>query len=82
MELQKLSDRLKKQDIMIKFTPKVLDFLVEKGTSYKNGARFLKRIIQKEVEDKISSLIIEKKSKNKMTIKIGKRGGELSFSAL
>jgi ATP-dependent Clp protease ATP-binding subunit ClpC len=80
MELQKLSDRLKKQDIMIKFTPKVLDFLVEKGTSYKNGARFLKRIIQKEVEDKISSLIIEKKSKNKMTIKIGKRGGELLFS--
>ena len=57
LELEKLSNRLKEKNVYIKYTPKVLDFLVEKGTSIRNGARFLKRAIQKNIEDKISLII-------------------------
>ena len=81
LELNKLSHRLEKAGVFLKYTPKVLDFLVEKGTSYKNGARLLKRAIQKNIEDKISMLIIEKKGKKDITIKISKKGKELSFAA-
>ena len=77
LEIEKLSKRLKKQNIFIKYTPKVLEFLVEKGTSHKNGARFLKRVIQKNIEDKISLLILGQKTKTDKTIKITKKGREL-----
>mgnify|MGYP003644308077 FL=1 len=82
LELKKLSERLKKQDVNIQFTPKVLDFLVEKGTSPKNGARFLKRVIQKNIEDKISIAILNKTKGHDQTLKITKKGGELVVDEL
>lgn len=77
LELDKLSKRLEKQDIHIQYTPKVIDFLVEKGTSAKNGARFLKRVIQKNIEDKMSSAILSKKRGIGQRLKITKKNGQL-----
>jgi ATP-dependent Clp protease ATP-binding subunit ClpC len=77
LELDKLSNRLKEKNVYIKYTPKVLDFLVDKGTSIRNGARFLKRAIQKNIEDKISLIILGRKNSDKQTLKIIKKGGEL-----
>ena len=82
LELKKLSERLKKQDVNIEDTPKVLDFLVEKGTSPKNGARFLKRVIQKNIEDKISTAILNKRKGSNQTLKITKKGGQLVVDEL
>ena len=82
LELKKLSERLKKQDVNIEYTPKVLDFLVEKGTSPKNGARFLKRVIQKNIEDKISTAILNKRKGSNQTLKITKKGGQLVVDEL
>ena len=77
LELKNLENRLKIQNIFIKYTPKVLEFLVEKGTSAKNGARFLKRTIQKKIEDEISLMIISQKAKSGETIKISKKMDKL-----
>jgi ATP-dependent Clp protease ATP-binding subunit ClpA len=55
----------------------VLEFLVDKGTNTKNGARFLKRTIQKNIEDEISLMIIGQKVKSGQTIKIIKKGDKL-----
>ena len=77
LELKNLADRLKSQNISIKCTPKVLEFLVEKGTNSKNGARFLKRTIQKKIEDEISLMIIGQKVKSGETIKISKKMDKL-----
>ena len=77
LELKNLADRLKKQDISMKCTPKVLEFLVNKGTNAKNGARFLKRTIQKNIEDEISLMIISQKVKSGQTIKIIKKADKL-----
>ena len=79
---KKISDRLKDRNITIKYTPKVLEFLVNKGTSQKNGARFLKRVIQKNIEDKISLMIVGQETKNTKTIKITKKGDGLSLIAV
>jgi len=82
LELNSLINRLKLQNITVKYTPKVLDFLVEKGTSAKNGARFLKRIIQKNIEDEISTMIISQKIGNGETIKITKKREKLLLTPL
>ena len=82
LELEKLSNRLKEKNVYIKYTPKVLDFLVEKGTSIRNGARFLKRAIQKNIEDKISLIILSRKNDNEQILKIVKKGGELVISEI
>ena len=82
LELEKLSNRLKEKNVYIKYTPKVLDFLVEKGTSIRNGARFLKRAIQKNIEDKISLIILSRKNDNEQILKIVKKGGELVVDEL
>jgi len=42
----------------LKLDKKALDYLVEKGTSDEYGARPLRRIIQKELENVLSSKII------------------------
>ncbi len=52
---QKLLDDHK---ITLKLNKKALDYLVEKGTSDEYGARPLRRIIQKELENVLSSKII------------------------
>ena len=75
--LKNLADRLKAQNIFIKCTQKVLEFLVNKGTNAKNGARFLKRTIQKNIEDEISLMIISQKVKSGETIKISKKVDKL-----
>ena len=81
LELKNLADRLKEQNIFMKCTPKVLEFLVDKGTSAKNGARFLKRTIQKNIEDEISLMIIGQKVKSGETIKIFKKGDKLLLAS-
>ena len=80
LELKNLANRLKAQNISIKCTPKVLEFLVEKGTNSKNGARFLKRTIQKKIEDEISLMIINQKVKSGETIKISKKMDKLMLT--
>jgi ATP-dependent Clp protease ATP-binding subunit ClpC len=82
LELSKLSSRLQEQGIKIKYTPKVVKFLIEKGTSVRNGARFLKRAIQKNIEDKISLMIVSKQVREKQTIKVSQKQRELVFSIL
>lgn len=52
--LNNLNKKLKERGINMKFTESALKFLVEKGTSPEYGARPLKRLIQTEIEDKLT----------------------------
>lgn len=56
--LEKTRKMLKEQQINLEITPKAVDYLVENGYSDEYGARPLRRLIQKEVENAISSKII------------------------
>lgn len=57
--LSDLKDNLKLRDIEFSFDDSVINYVVDKGFDKKFGARSLKRLIQKDVEDKIASIIIE-----------------------
>ena len=56
--LNNLNKRLKEKDISLKFTESALRYIVEKGTSAEYGARPLKRLIQQEIEDKLTDKIL------------------------
>ena len=58
IQLKKVSERLLEQNINIEFDSKAMNYLVDKGFSEEYGARPLKRLIQKEIENTISEMII------------------------
>jgi len=59
IELSSLTSRLMEKNYSIKFSPTVVDHICEVGYDEKFGARPLKRAIQSEVEDYISSEILK-----------------------
>lgn len=61
--LSKLSDRLKEQNIEIKFNSSIIDRITANGYSDKYGARNLRREIQDTVEDIISDAILSEELK-------------------
>ncbi len=54
-----LKDSLKLREIELVYDDKCIGYIAEHGFESKFGARSLKRLIQKEVEDKIAQIIIE-----------------------
>lgn len=66
--LSELANRMKHMDITIKFSEDVLSKLAEKGMDESYGARPLRRLIQSEIEDKLSEGILEKKIKRSSKI--------------
>jgi ATP-dependent Clp protease ATP-binding subunit ClpA len=69
LESDKLSDKLKDRNIKISITPKVLSFIAEAAASEKMGARPVKRLIQKHIENKLSKLLLSKDLKDNQNIK-------------
>ncbi len=57
--LNELSDSMKEKGIALSYDNSVLDYLIKKSYSITYGARNLRRFIQKEIEDKVATQIIE-----------------------
>ena len=57
--LKEVKDCLNERNIALSWDDSALDYLVKKGYSVNYGARNLRRLIQKEVEDSIAQKIIE-----------------------
>jgi ATP-dependent Clp protease ATP-binding subunit ClpB len=74
--LQKLLDERK---IVIELSPEARNFLAEKGYDPAYGARPLKRVIQKELQDPLAGQILAGEIKDGERIKIGLAKGELTF---
>ena len=56
--LKDVQERLDEHKIKLKVNVKAIDYLVEKGFDEEYGARPLRRLIQKEIENALSSMII------------------------
>jgi ATP-dependent Clp protease ATP-binding subunit ClpC len=54
LELDKVSARLEENNISLKATPEALSLLAEEGYNPDMGARPLRRVIQRKIEDKLS----------------------------
>jgi ATP-dependent Clp protease ATP-binding subunit ClpB len=74
--LQKLLDERK---VVIELSPEARNFLAEKGYDPAYGARPLKRVIQKELQDPLAGRLLSGEIKEGERVKIGLAKGELTF---
>ena len=77
--LQNTNKALQDKDIVMNISDSAKNFLLEKGTDLKYGARPLRRAIQRYVEDELSDLILKSDLKNGQTVNIDCINNELSF---
>ena len=78
--LKNVEQKLESLHLKIEVTDAARDALIAKGSDFEYGARPLKRVIQKEIEDPISELILEGNLEGKSTIRVGvDEKGKLTF---
>ncbi len=77
--VKEISDRLTEQAIGITVKKKAKEFLIDKGFDEKFGARPLRRLLQKEVEDPLSLEILKGRFKSGDTIDIDVRADKVVF---
>ncbi|OGX26958.1 MAG: hypothetical protein A3J51_06155 [Omnitrophica WOR_2 bacterium RIFCSPHIGHO2_02_FULL_45_21] len=82
IELGFLRERLKDQRITLELTEGAKDFLIEKGFDPVFGARPLKRIIQRFIEDPLSQDIISNRLPEGAQVKVDKRNDTLVFETV
>jgi len=78
IQMRKLQQRLSEKQIHLKMTEKAKEWLAEKGFDPAYGARPLKRMIQKEIQDQLALKLLEGKFREGDTISAdvdSKKGG-------
>ena len=78
IQLQNLEKRLNKKNLKFKITDEAINQLVENSFDHAYGARPLKRIIQKQIETKISNNILNNHYLNKDEVNIYLINGEIN----
>jgi ATP-dependent Clp protease ATP-binding subunit ClpC len=77
--VKEISDRLVDQKITISVKKKTREYLIDKGFDEKFGARPLRRLLQKEVEDPLSMEILKGRFTAGDTIDVELRGEKITF---
>ena len=80
LELSKVRDRLAEREVVLQLDQKATDFLVEKGYDDALGARPLKRVVQRYIEDPLAEMLLRGGLPPKIKITRKKDAEELSFS--
>ncbi len=70
---------LKEKDIKIEISNKAKNFILEKGTNIKFGARPLRRAIQRYIDDELSEMILRGELLDGNTIRVDLKGEKLQF---
>ena len=73
---------LKQKDISFDITDEAKQFILEKGTNIKFGARPLRRAIQRYIEDEISEKILRSEIVDGQTVKVDLEGDKLIFEVI
>ena len=84
IQIKKLQQRLSEKQIHLKMTEKAKEWLARKGFDPAYGARPLKRVIQKEIQDQLALKLLEGKFKEGDTIAADAdtKKGELIFKTV
>lgn len=77
--LAKTRSLLNEQDIHIELDSKAVSYLIEKGYSSEYGARPLKRLIQREIENKLSEMIIGNELESGQDVEVSIDNESLTF---
>ncbi len=78
--LASLKKRLAIMEVNMEITPSAMDLIVEKGYDNNYGARPLKRVIQKNIEDKLSEELLRGTISANSTVVIDVYDGEFIFN--
>jgi ATP-dependent Clp protease ATP-binding subunit ClpC len=78
-ELKILNKNIEEGGYILDFSEEAKDYLAGHGYNHDMGARPLRRLIQREIENKLSELIIDEKLKNGDTVKITSDGSVLDI---
>ena len=78
--LEDTKKALKEKDITIDVSPKAKDFILEKGTDIKFGARPLRRAIQRYIEDELSEMILRNTLQDGQNVKVDFENDKLKFN--
>ncbi len=70
---------LKEQDVNLELDSKAVSYLIENGYSSEYGARPLKRLIQREIENKLSELIIGNELESGQDVEVSINNDKLAF---
>ena len=73
---------LKEKNITMELSVEAKQFVLEKGTNLKFGARPLRRAIQRYIEDELSELILKNELSNGENIKIDLQNSNLTFNVI
>lgn len=77
--LSETSKVLSDKNIIMNISEEAKNFLLQKGTDIKYGARPLRRAIQRYVEDELSDLILKSELQNGQTVNIDLENDKLNF---
>ena len=79
LEVSKVSDKLANKNIKMSITPKAATYIAEQAAKEKMGARPIQRIIQKLIENQLSTLLLSKELPENSAIKFSLIKGELKY---
>ncbi|MER0122497.1 ATP-dependent Clp protease ATP-binding subunit [Streptococcus sp. ZJ93] len=79
--IRPLQTVMDEKGIQFKIQPSALKLLAKEGYDREMGARPLRRIIQKKVEDPLAEMMLRGELQNGSTLKIGVKAGELKFDS-
>ncbi|MFJ3669140.1 ATP-dependent Clp protease ATP-binding subunit [Streptomyces sp. NPDC090106] len=79
--LDKTRRLLHAQDVTVEFTDAAVDWLARRGHQPEYGARPLRRTIQREVDNRLSRLLLDGKVEKGGRVTVDAREGELTFAA-
>ncbi len=77
--LEETTRRLHAQDITVEFTTEAVDWLARRGFQPEFGARPLRRTIQREVDNKLSSMLLDGRLQAGQHVTVMREGDELAF---
>ena len=79
LQLEIVREILEKNGIRLTATPKAVNLIASLGFDPQFGARPIKRVIQKNLLNELSKMILEGKVDKDTTIVVDEKGGNLSF---
>ncbi|MFI6503164.1 ATP-dependent Clp protease ATP-binding subunit [Nonomuraea typhae] len=79
--LEKTRQRLRGQDITLEVSEQAKDWLAERGHQPEFGARPLRRTVQRELDNRLSTMVLTGEAGEGGTVRVDVRDGELTLTA-
>ena len=79
--LEETKRRLHAQDVTVEFTPAAVDWIAERGFQPEFGARPMRRVIQREIDNELSRLLLDGRILPGQQVTVDVRDGQLAFDA-